>query len=138
MSDGLERDPELARALREAGGDVPFDEVHWDALHARIVDGARLALARRRAATRRAPTWIELAASWARPAIPLALAASIALMVVLGRIGEPTATTETASLDPESALAGAVSANRSGDDVVRVIYGASREAWMLDEVFSVE
>jgi hypothetical protein len=71
------RDPALASALMELGPEPPMAEVDWERLERRISDGARERL-------RRTPWWQPMAA-WARPAIPLGLAAGIALFVVLLR-----------------------------------------------------
>ena len=71
------RDPALASALMELGPEPPMNEVDWHRLERRISDGARERL-------RRTPWWQPMAA-WARPAIPLGLAAGIALFVVLIR-----------------------------------------------------
>ncbi|HKY59925.1 MAG TPA: hypothetical protein VJP59_02840 [Gemmatimonadota bacterium] len=77
------RDPVLASALRELAPEPPMDEVDWDRLERRISARAREAVA-----------WWQPIAAWARPAIPLGLAAGIALFVVVLR--SPADTAESA------------------------------------------
>ena len=71
------RDPELSARLARVAGPVPYGEVHWDLLAARV---------RRAAAARRRPvSWWTLLAAWARPGVPIALAAGILAAVVVAQ-----------------------------------------------------
>jgi hypothetical protein len=71
-------DPLLGAALRWAEGEVPVDEVDWSAMRTTIRSRAALPLARRRASAK--PRWV-------RPVIPIAAAASIAVLLWAGGIG---------------------------------------------------
>jgi hypothetical protein len=95
------RDPALASALRELGPEPSMDRVDWDRLERRISDRAREGL-------RRIPWWQPMAA-WARPAIPLGLAAGIALFVVL--------------LRSPAEDAGAAEPLLAGDPLAQAVYG---------------
>ena len=94
MTDDIDRDPArdpvLASALRELGPEPPMETVDWDRLERSVSARARERFAAR---VRRAPWWQPMAA-WARPAIPLGLAAGIALFVVVLR--SPAETAEAA------------------------------------------
>lgn len=68
-------DPLLRAALTDLEPQPPMAEVDWEALHHSIHDQAALPLARRRRAAR----W-----GWARPVIPAAMAAGLALFVFFG------------------------------------------------------
>ena len=68
----IERDPELAEALRLIESEPPLDQVDWSALRTTIGSRAELPLARRRTRSARL-------ARWTRPLVPLAAAARIAL-----------------------------------------------------------
>ncbi len=72
---------ELAAALPEP----PLDEVDWEALRQAIAQRAELRLARLRAGGR-ARTWWEYEAGWAARALPAAIAAAAALVLLLGRL----------------------------------------------------
>ncbi|HET6679952.1 MAG TPA: hypothetical protein VFG84_02015 [Gemmatimonadaceae bacterium] len=134
MTDRLEREPEIAAVLERATRRPPFDEVDWTRLHARIARDATATLAR----LRETPTWWNIAASWARPAIPLALAAGIALvLLVASRQDSQPVATDWREVDPRSAMLGALTADRPDTDVMRVMFGASRDAWVMQEVFVV-
>ena len=75
------RDPELAAALRMIESEPPVAQVDWEALRSSIVARAELPLAQRRTRSARLHRW-------ARPLVPLAAAASIALAAwVNGAIG---------------------------------------------------
>lgn len=76
------RDPALAAALREStGGAAPQPE--WARLSASI----RAAAAPRLALRREPAPWWQHTAGWARQAIPVGLAAGVALAVGLGMLG---------------------------------------------------
>ena len=77
----LFRDPEIAAALRMIESEPPASQVDWEALRSSIVARAELPLAQRRTRSARLHRW-------ARPLVPLAAAASIALAAwVNGAIG---------------------------------------------------
>src|SRR5687768_11513736 len=72
-------DPVLESALRDLSPEPPMEAVDWDRLAGTIATRAR---ERFRVRDRKAVWWQPMAA-WARPAIPLGLAAAIALFLVL-------------------------------------------------------
>ena len=76
----LRPDPLLGAALRWSEGEVPLEEVDWNAMRSAIRERAAMPLARRRKVQRGAPRWL-------RPLIPVAAAASIAVLVWTGGIG---------------------------------------------------
>jgi hypothetical protein len=78
------RDPEIAAILAAAlpGG---ADEMDGARLRSAILARAQDHLAR----LRHQPLWWEYAATWAKPAVPLALAAALALTFVVGSIPVP-------------------------------------------------
>jgi hypothetical protein len=84
------------RAELASASPLPVDAVDWDALHRRIsADAAAPLRALRRAAVERpdrARPWWSYTASWARAAVPLAVAASVIASVALANLhsGEPT------------------------------------------------
>jgi hypothetical protein len=84
------RDDELAAMLVTALPDGA-DEMDGARLRTAIMTRARDHLAR----LRRQPLWWEYAASWAKPAVPLALAAALALAFVLGSIPMPASSPAT-------------------------------------------
>lgn len=107
-SNRSDRDPRVSRAtpaggmlaedavmtvVRAHGRRPPRDAVDWDALHGRIVDSARVHLARRArvASSTAARHWWEVTAAWARPA----LAAAVVVSVISGAaaLATPSATT---------------------------------------------
>jgi hypothetical protein len=79
------RDAELAARLRELETTRPGDRVDWTRLRRTTLVRAADALAR----LRQRGSWWEYAARWARPAIPLAAAAGLALAVLLGTLHVP-------------------------------------------------
>lgn len=78
--DELRPDPLIGAALRWAEGEVPLDDVDWSAMRTTIRSRAAMPLARRRSARRGVSRWI-------RPLIPIAAAASVAMVVWTGGIG---------------------------------------------------
>ena len=86
------RDPALGRALREAEGEPPFDQVDWEGLRARIAASAELPLARLRHedAAPPAPAVHAPAAAprlrFRRPLVPIAAAAGIAAAALFGAL----------------------------------------------------
>jgi hypothetical protein len=86
------RDPELAEALGAAHDGIQPD---WIRLHASVMARAELSLARLRVR----PRWWDYAARWARPAIPAAVAASIALVFLFGIVPDRGASVTLPFLD---------------------------------------
>lgn len=87
-----DRNPRIAGVLRSLTTDGPGGD---ELLVGRIVQAARPRLAELRRAPR---PWWEWTASWARIALPLGVAASLAAGLLLGRadLGGDTALTESA------------------------------------------
>jgi hypothetical protein len=81
MDQDPRRDPLLAAALRAAHAEPPASDVDWDALRSSIRARAELPLARRRREAAARPRF-----RWARPLVPAAVAAGIALALI-GRPG---------------------------------------------------
>lgn len=83
-----ERDPAIAGAMRASIPMSVADDARLAQLHARIM---RRAAPRLRARTRwrNGGTWVDHAASWARAAVPLGVAAGIAAAVMLSRTAAP-------------------------------------------------
>ncbi len=77
------RDPEVAEWLHVGSGEPLMAD--RASLHAVILARAQLPLAR----LRLQPQWWEYAARWARPAVPLALAAGLALTFAIGTSSLP-------------------------------------------------
>jgi hypothetical protein len=90
------RDEALATLLGDVVGAPPFGDVDWTALASRIAS----ARARQRTA------WWSYAARWERRAVPMALAAGLAGILVLWGLGMPTVPVAIASTvaDPVAAL----------------------------------
>jgi hypothetical protein len=76
----LEPDPLVGAALRWMEGEVPLDDVDWATMRTNIRNRAALPLARRRALRAASPRWV-------RPLIPIAVAASIAVVLWTGDFG---------------------------------------------------
>lgn len=83
----LERDPYLAACLRAAEGEIPVDEVDWNALRASVVERAELPLRRLRKRSR--------PRRWAGPVVSLAAAAGIAAVALLGGLDRKPAAAPT-------------------------------------------
>ena len=73
----LRPDPLVGAALRWAEGEVPLDDVDWAAMRSNIRSRSSLPLARRRAIQVASPRWV-------RPLLPIAAAASIAVLLWTG------------------------------------------------------
>ena len=73
----LQPDPLVGAALRWAEGEVPLDDVDWAAMRSHIRSRSSLPLARRRAIQVASPRWV-------RPLLPIAAAASIAVLLWTG------------------------------------------------------
>jgi hypothetical protein len=107
-----ERDPQLARALRQA--DAGRSDEELERLRRRVMAAAREQLAGLAAA--RQPWW-AWAAGWGRVAVPIGLAASLAAGVVLAR-STLSDSTVVAEVESESSLVLREVALASGSDVV--------------------
>ena len=70
-------DPLVGAALRWAEGEDPLDDVDWAAMRSNIRSRSSLPLARRRAIQVASPRWV-------RPLLPIAAAASIAVLLWTG------------------------------------------------------
>jgi len=129
-----ERDPRLADALRrtqEQGASLDDDQ-----LHARIVAAARPRLFQLRARQR---PWWEWTAAWARVAVPVGIAASLAAGVLLiqspssaDSISNVAADTVTASGLILSAAAGAAESPQVGD----LLVAQASDDWLLTQVMT--
>lgn len=86
----LKPDPLIGAALRWADGEVPMDEVDWDAMRTNIRNRAELPLARRRALHVASPRWVK-------PLLPLAAAAGLAGIFWLGGFGGDDTAAPTAA-----------------------------------------
>lgn len=73
----LQPDPQIGAALRWLEGEVPVENVDWAVMRTNIRNRAALPLARRRAVRVASPRWL-------RPLIPLAAAASVAVLLWTG------------------------------------------------------
>jgi hypothetical protein len=125
------RDPVLASALRDLGPEPPVGEVDWDRLADKVAARAREGYA---VPAARAVWWQPLAA-WTRPAIPLGLAAAVALVLVLRSV---TGSDEPLTLAAESTDAMApAEAILLGDELARSIYQGDSPT-VLQEVFASE
>lgn len=101
-------DPRLRAELGAALPEPPVDEVDWPRLRSELARRAGPRLARLRAGGRVRAAWWEYAARWATRALPAALAAAAALVLLLGRLERPTAgsTSTPASAAAPVALSG--------------------------------
>ena len=129
-----ERDPRLADALR--GTPMPIGSLNDEQLHSRIMAAARPRLAQFRARQR---SWWEWTAGWARVAVPVGLAASLAAGVLLVQspssgesLSSVAADTTTASGVILSAAAGGTESPQVGDELV----AQASDDWLLTQVMS--
>jgi negative regulator of sigma E activity len=79
------RDPEIAAWLSLAANEAVGEVARLEPLRQSIRARAVMPLAR----LRQRPHWWEVTARWARPAIPMAAAASLALAVLVGNLPTP-------------------------------------------------
>jgi hypothetical protein len=142
MRNGRIREGEGYRAaLREAVGSVPLDTVDWDALYARVDAAAAVPLARRRSAAavrvprRRDVAWWEYAARPGRAAIPLAVAASLALCAYIGfhpvdtsSVAEASAAAGVSSGDVRDAFEATVTGATSSRQVATLLVASPSDA----------
>jgi len=135
MLDDPERDPRLADALRR----TPLSNASLsdDQLRSRIIVAGRTRLAQLRARQR---PWWEWTAAWARVAVPVGLAASLAAGVLLVQSANSVesassvaaADTVTASGVILSAAAGNAASPQVGDELV----AQASDDWLLTQVMS--
>ena len=136
-------DPALGALLRRVL--VSTDEPAWGQLHARVVAQAEIPLARRRAGWRNLPgarsemEWWELAARWARAAVPLAIAASAALILSLARQPESAFVIGWGVPSVGGALERVVSTSDVGDtDLLHALLGTSDGRWAIRGAYDRE
>ncbi|HEY7634802.1 MAG TPA: hypothetical protein VH763_04620 [Gemmatimonadales bacterium] len=128
-----ERDPRLAEALLQT--QVPCPSLTEDQLRFSILDAGRSRLAQLRARQR---PWWEWTAGWARVAVPVGLAASLAAGVLLVRnpsvvqSAASAADSVTASGVMLSAAAGTTGSPQVGDELV----AEASDDWLLTQVMS--
>jgi negative regulator of sigma E activity len=134
MFNDPERDPRLGDVLR--GQPARSASLDDDALQARITSAAAPRLAQLRARQR---AWWEWTAAWARVAVPVGLAASLAAGVLLVRSpatvessSSVAADTVTASGLILSAAAGTTGSPQVADELV----AQPSDDWLLDQVMS--
>ena len=82
------REIDPGAVIREALGPVPDDRVDWSGLHERVMRSAIPALGGRGIMVR----WWEYLARWSMPAAPVAVAASLALLLVMPTSDSPDGT----------------------------------------------
>jgi hypothetical protein len=142
--DGFVPDRRLAAALRELTGDAPVGEVDWTALHGRIVASAAAPLSARRARRARRPWW-QFEAGWARTAVPLGVAASLAAVLLVGRasaVGNGSATPPlVAAIPPGESSAASTLVSAIGDagaerELVEAVSGPTTADALLEAVLS--
>lgn len=129
-----ERDASIGDALRRLGPATSL--VGDDALRARIQSAAQGRLSRLRDGGR---PWWEWTASWARIALPVGVAASLAAAtVLLGTSVDPNAsTTGTAdTLTPSGIVLNAVAGAEPGGDVAGQLVAEASDEWLLTRVMS--
>jgi len=144
--DRLAPDPRLASLLRAAEGGPSAPEPAWDELHAAVMRRAELPLARRRAALRAAgagrsraePEWWELAAGWARAAVPLALAASAALILSIAATRETAVAATPATPTVRSAVEEVLVAAAPDDELLHALIGSSDNTWAVRGAYDRE
>ncbi|HET6233299.1 MAG TPA: hypothetical protein VFE05_24700 [Longimicrobiaceae bacterium] len=115
------RDERLASALRDGPARPPLDRTDWDRLHRAIDARAAVVMAARRQA------WWAYAGSWARAALPLALAAGVVLAVAAGSM-QPAPVLQAASA-PSPMVEEALSTALPAAD--RAALSADASEWLL-------
>jgi hypothetical protein len=137
-------DPRLRAQLETALPEAPLDEVDWEALRREIALGAAPLLARLRAGGR-ARAWWEYEARWAARALPAAIAAAAALVLLLGRLQRTTAdSTDTAGPTASAAAVGAAAqpgleaAIGTGSNEAAVLYASADQDVLLRAAVSIQ
>ena len=134
-----ERDPRLARAIREAEGPAP-GAARLEMLRARIAAGTAAVFERQRERT-----WWEWTTHWARTEVALAAAATILAAVIggaatIGR-GEVLADTAVATsvgaatgrAPVDSVVSRAIAVGASSEQVMNALVGPANGEWLLGE-----
>ena len=133
MKQEPERDLELAAALRRLEGDAELDDAAWRRLQARIATDA----ARHFAAPEKPIAWWEYIAGWARPALPLAAAAGLLLLLLtqlgIGDNRQAAQTTHLAAVD-QAGLAMIVFGDVPEQEAVSALVGPSDRGWLVESV----
>jgi hypothetical protein len=137
-----ERDPHLARAIREAEGPAP-SAARLALLRARIAAGTVAVLEHRRERA-----WWEWTTHWARTEVALAVAATILAAVIggastIGR-GEVLADTvaamsagvTTSRAPVDSVVSRALAVGASSEQVMNALVGPANGEWLLGEAVS--
>jgi hypothetical protein len=138
MNDELKKDPRIEDLLSRIEPRPPFSDVNWSALEARILRataGRIVALP---------PTWIDYTARWARAAIPLAVAAILALAVWIPRssdvvTGEDVAGVETFDdaaprVSGRDAVTLAFTGEVAIDEIVDAVSSPTSQDWIASGV----
>jgi hypothetical protein len=118
-------DESVRAHLRQVSPLPAYTAAEWERLGSRIVAAAESALAARVAR----PSWREELANLSRVALPLALAAGIAAIVLLSRT-EASASTDAA---PVSAFLSAMAGETSSETVLEMTLGNSESGLLLAE-----
>ena len=122
-------DPVIQVALRELGPE-PMEAVDWD----RLVDVIAARAREHFAVVDRRTEWWQPMAAWARPAIPLGLAAAIALFLVLRSF---PGSDEGASVAESTDTVAPAEAILLGDELARSIYQGDSPT-LLEAAFAYE
>ena len=130
MNEDLKIDPEIQAALLRHEGEPPFDQVSWDSLHRSILERTLQEFI----TVRRTLTWLDYTVRWARAAIPLAVAAILAIVLLLpdGNHSEDPATLQ-AMVSDRDALTMVVAGDVHEHEFVNTVVGADRE-WLVSGV----
>jgi hypothetical protein len=130
MKEELKTDPEIRAALLRHEGEPPFDEVSWDSLHRSILDRTVHEFVQ----MRRSLNWLDYTVRWARAAIPLAVAAILALVLFLPERDHPEEpATLLATVSDRDALTMAVAGDVHEQEFVSTVVAADRE-WLVSGV----
>lgn len=134
MSDDLERDPAIADALRDLGAGAPAGSVDWGALHRNILRNAEGPLAR----LRRPSPWWQYMAGWGRAAIPLAMAAILALLTLLPLNGDTERLAGQEMVDDRDALTMVVTGEMPEPEAVSAVLGTNDRDRLLESLMGEE
>lgn len=131
MSRPFEQDPErdlwLGDALRVA--DDLHAEPDWDRLGRSVKQRAQAPLARLR---RQQLPWWELAAQWTRPLVPLALAAGVTAVALLGPAGSGWGPGRTGA-DSTAVARVPLAPVGAETEALAILLGETTEAMLLDD-----
>jgi hypothetical protein len=130
MNEELKSDLRIRAALLRREGEPPFDQVSWDSLHRSILARTLQEFVQ----VRRSLNWIDYTVRWARAAIPLAVAAILALVLLLPErehAEEPV--TLVATVSGRDALTMAVAGDVHEQEFVSTVVAADRD-WLVSGV----